>query len=85
MSKITDDMKYVVSEGDVVMIQNTNWDYSERVGKPFKAIILWCGINGQPLITKMEEYKPFYTTYESIVKIDGHINLDKLFGIDMKE
>lgn len=84
-TKITDEMKYIVSEGDVVTIHDTNWDYSERIGEPFEAIVLWCGIHGQPLVTKMGEYKPFWSSYSSIVKIDGHINLDRLFGTNRKK
>lgn len=83
MDKITDKMKYMVSEGDVVTIHNTNWDYSKRIGEPFEAIVLWC--DGQPLITKMGGYKPFWSSYSSIVKIDGHINLDRLFGTNREE
>lgn len=76
----------IVSEGDVVTIHDTNWDYSERIGEPFEAIVLWCcGISGQPLVTKTGEYKPFWSSYPSIVKIDGHINLDRLFGTNRKE
>lgn len=80
MNKITDEMKYYVSEGDVVTIHQASWNYKERVGEPYSAIVLWCGNNGQPLITKMGEYKPRWSCYEDIVKIDGHIHLDRLFG-----
>lgn len=34
---------------------------------------------------KMGEYKPFWSSYASIVKIDGHINLDRLFGTNREE
>ena len=86
MNKITDVMKYVVSEGDVVTIHDTNWDYSERIGEPFKAIVLWCcGIYGQPLVTKMGEYKPFWSSYSSIIKIDGHIDLDRLLNTNQEK
>lgn len=85
MEKITDNMKYIVSEGDVVTIHHASWDYSKRIGEPFEAIVLWGGIHGQPLVTKMGEYRPFWSTYASIVKIDGHINLDRLFGTNRKE
>lgn len=84
MEKITDEMKYMVSEGDVITIHDASWDYSKRIGEPFAAIVLWCGIHGQPLITKMGEYKPFWSSYASIVKIDGHINLDRLFGTNQE-
>lgn len=52
-------MKRIVSEGDVVIIHDTSWDCTKRIGEPFEAIVLWRGINGQPLVTKMGEYKPF--------------------------
>lgn len=73
-------MKHIVSEGDVVIIHDTSWDCAKRIGEPFEAIVLWRGINGQPLVTKMGEYKPFWSSYASIVEIDRHINLNKLFG-----
>ena len=85
MEKITDNMKHMVSEGDVVTIHDASWDCSKRIGEPFEAIVLWCGIHGQPLVTKIGEYKPFWSSYPSIVKIDGHINLDRLFGTNRKE
>lgn len=84
MEKITDNMKHIVSEGDVVTIHDVSWDYSKRIGEPFEAIVLWCD-HGQPLVTKMGEYRPFWSVYASIVKIDGHINLDRLFGTNRKE
>lgn len=31
MEKITDNMKYIVSEGDVVTIHSASWDYSKRI------------------------------------------------------
>lgn len=37
MEKITDNMKYIVSEGDVVTIHDASWDYSKRIGEPFEA------------------------------------------------
>ena len=71
---INNDMKYKVTEGDCVMIHETNWDYTKRVGKPYKAIVLWRGM-GQPLITNYDEYRPRWSTYEDIVDIVGHIDL----------
>lgn len=69
---ITDEMKYKVTEGDIVLIHDTNWDYTKRVGEPYKAIILWKGFNNQPLITKTGKYEPIWSTYESIKEIIGH-------------
>lgn len=77
---ITDNMKFIVSEGDVVTIHETSWNYERRVGEPYEAIVLFCGTNGQPLITRIGEYRPVWSSYYDIVKIDGHIKLDRLFG-----
>lgn len=84
MAKITNKMKYIVSEGDIVTVHEAQWDYSKRIGEPFEAVVLWCN-RQQPLITKLGEYKPSWYCYEDIVKIDGHINLDRLFDINNKE
>lgn len=61
---INNDMKYKVTEGDMVKVYKTNWDYSKRIGEPYNAIVLWCGNNNQPLVTNADEYRPYWTTYE---------------------
>lgn len=78
MERITDDMKYEVTVGDIVTIHKSNWNYTERIGEPYKAIVLWLGTNNQPLITKVEEYEPRWCTYKDIIEINDHINLHKL-------
>lgn len=77
--------QYGILASNVVTIHSASWDYSKRIGEPFEAIVLWGGIHGQPLVTKMGEYRPFWSTYASVVKINGHINLDRLFGTNRKE
>lgn len=72
--------RYEIKEGDVVTIHETNWNYTERVGEPYKAIVLWLGTNNQPLITKVGEYEPRWSTYRDIVEINEHVNLHSLIG-----
>lgn len=79
---INDYMKYSVTEGDMVRIHKSNWDFSKRIGEPYKAIVLWCGINNQPLITNIDEYNPRWVTYKDIVEIVGHVDLENLFRFD---
>lgn len=77
---INNDMKYAVTEGDMVRIYKSSWDYSKRIGKPYNAIVLWCGNNNQPLVTNIDEYRPHWSTYEDIVEIVGHVDLENLFN-----
>lgn len=76
---INSDIENKVTEGDCVVIHETNWNYTKRIVNPYKAIVLWQGINRQPLITKYGEYKPYWSTYTNIVDIVGHVDLKNLF------
>jgi hypothetical protein len=87
---INNKMKDIVKDGDIVIIHNTNWDYTKRIGEPFKAIVIWCGINGQPLLVKCEDikkgiYKPFWSSYSSITEIKGNVDLAKLIESEESE
>lgn len=74
---INDGMNDQVTEGDLVIMQDINWDNTKRIGDPYKAIVLWRGLNNQPLITKFGEYNPCWSTYESIVEVVGHLDLQQ--------
>lgn len=78
MINISDDMKHKVTEGDIVTIHQSNWNCTKRIGEPYKAIVLWLGINNQPLITKIGEYEPRWSSYGDIIEINNHVNLHRL-------
>ena len=71
-------------EGEVAM-KITNGDIVEiDEGLVYKgcicnytAVVLWKGFNNQPLLTKVGEYRPHWGTYESIVRVVGHIDMEK--------
>ena len=69
-----------LKEGDCVLVHGLSWDGKERIYEPYQAIILWKGLNNQPLITKIDEYKPHWSTYEDIVEVIGHVDLENLFN-----
>lgn len=76
--------KYEVADGDIVIMHDMNWDYSKRVGEPYKAIILWCGNYDQPLFLRMDDlnkgiYRPAWGSYTNIIQVIGHKDLTELF------
>lgn len=64
------------NEGDIVLVDESL--EFPLGGKKFTAIVLWnCGFNRQPLLTKIDEWKPQWGTYKSIVKVIDHIDLNR--------
>ena len=61
--------------GDVVLIDESL--VYKTMNRRYKAIVLWEGINNQPLLTEVGRYRPHWGTYESIAEIIGHIDLQQ--------
>lgn len=81
---LADKFKNEVIDGDIAIMHDMNWDFSERLGEPYKAIILWRGTNNQPLCLHIDKlnkgiYRPVWESYTSIIEIVGHIDLAELF------
>lgn len=64
----------MVKEGDICILDESV-EYSILGEKPFGVLVLWNGVNGQPLVTRTNEYRPFWTTYSQLVKVVRHIDL----------
>jgi len=64
----------MVKEGDICILDESV-EYSILSEKPFEVLVLWNGVNGQPLVTRTNEYRPFWTTYSQLVEVAGHIDL----------
>lgn len=78
-------MENKVQNGDIAIMHDWNWNYTERVGTPHKFLILWKGTNRQPLCLKYEDvekgvFLPAWETYDNITEIVGHIDLAELFS-----
>ena len=68
-----------VKEGDICILDR-NVEYTGEYDK-YKVLVLWNGVNGQPLVTELNEYRPYWTTYSQLIKVVEHIDLNsKLFG-----
>ena len=68
-----------VNPGDIVLIDTSKLgDRFVKITKPekYQALVIWNGFNVQPLITKLDEWRPFWSTYQEIVEVLGHINMD---------
>ena len=64
-----------VKEGDIVLVdESLHYKYFT---KKYKAIVLWRGINQQPLLTNLGEWRPYWGTYETISEVLGHVDLEK--------
>jgi len=80
-NNINDDIKYNVIAGDVVLIHESNWNYTKRMGHPYLAIVIYQDdTSGQPLCVKYSDiargvYSPFWTTYYDIISIIDNVNL----------
>lgn len=72
--------KEQIIEGACVRVHKLSWDNTTRNGEPYKAIVIWKGMNNQPLITSINEYRPRWITYEDIVEVIGHVDLENLFN-----
>ncbi len=64
--------KNMISEGDICMLDESI-DYVTSPNKPYPVLVLWNGVNNQPLVTKLGGYKPFWTTYSQLSERIGHI------------
>lgn len=69
-----------VIEGDICILDESV-EYSYVSHEPYEILVLWNGVNKQPLVTKTSEYKPFWTTYSQLTKVKGHIDLAKVLGV----
>lgn len=75
---LSKDIRYKVKEGDVILVQKISFIGKEKLGEPYKAIVLWTA-NQQPLITKCNKYCPEWIIYDYIIDIVGHVDLYNLF------
>lgn len=64
-----------IREGDICTLDKSV-DYLNTEIPPFQVLVLWNGVNGQPLVTKLTEYRPFWTTYSQLTEVERHIELD---------
>ena len=64
-----------IREGDICTLDESV-EFLHIARPPFQVLVLWNGINGQPLVTKLTEYSPFWTTYSQLTKVERHIELD---------
>lgn len=65
--------------GDIVQI-DMGLEYPGN-NRKYKAVVLWCGMNGQPLLTEVGEYKPHWGTYGEIAKIIDHVDLARAVNV----
>lgn len=68
-----------VKPGDIVLIDTSKLsDNFVKITNPekYKALVIWNGFNDQPLITKLDEWRPVWSSYPEIVEVLGHINMD---------
>ena len=75
--------------GDIVRVDYIEY-YTNEHPKPYDAVLLWKGINYQPLMVKLDElekgeYRPFWSVYEHISEVKGHINLAEILTDKGKE
>lgn len=71
--------EHEVKEGDIVRIEYDMEFTKEHVNEG-RALILWKGINRQPLVVKLVhlkigEYNPVWTCYEYIAEVVGHMSI----------
>lgn len=71
--------EHEVREGDIVRIEYDTKFAKEHIDEG-KALILWKGINRQPLVVKLDhlkngEYNPGWTCYEYIAEVVGHMSI----------
>lgn len=62
------------NEGDIVIIDESleYKFYTQR----YKALIIYNNFNNQPLITRLDEWRPIWSSYNQIAEIIGHIDLN---------
>lgn len=64
--------KNMISEGDICMLDESI-EYVTSPNKPYPVLVLWNGVNDQPLVTKLGSYMPFWTSYSQLSEKIGHI------------
>lgn len=78
-----------IRNGDIVRIDYKEY-YTNKQIDPYDAVVLWKGINFQPLMARLDElekgeYRPFWSIYEHISKVKGHISLAEILADKEKE
>ncbi len=73
-----------INDGDIVLIDYIEEFTKKRVNEGL-AIVLWKGINNQPLIVRVKdlergEYNPTWHLYSNFKKKVGHIDLKNIFS-----
>ena len=63
-----------IKEGDICTLDESV-EYLYNPHKPYEVVVLWHGVNSQPLVTKLDAYKPFWTTYSQLIEVKRHIDL----------
>lgn len=75
-----------VVEGDIVLVDpSLTYDYHPFSLESRVAIVLWNGYNGQPLLTSLGKWEPYWDLYSSISKVIGHIDLDVTLRKSLEE
>ena len=69
-----------VTEGDICILDESV-EYFHTSHKTYEVLVLWNGLNNQPLVTRRGEYRPFWTTYSQLTEIKGHIDLVKALKV----
>lgn len=73
-----------IEVGDIVIVSRTNWNHGfkcvEVYSKPCIAIALWrgCFDDTQVVLTRVGEYKPFWSDCKNIIEVVGHTNLKEM-------
>lgn len=62
-----------IKEWDICILDESK-EYLCTSKAPYKVIVLWCDYS-QPLVTKVGEYHPFWTTYNELCEVIGHIDI----------
>lgn len=78
-----------IRNGDIVRISYREY-YTNRQVEPYDAVVLWKGINCQPLLARLDElekgeYRPVWSVYEHIAEVRGHINFAEMLTDKMNE
>lgn len=66
--------KEMISEGDICLLDE-KVEFPTTGKDPYPVLVLWHGVNGQPLVTRPDSYSPFWTTYSQLVERIEHLDL----------
>lgn len=66
--------KKTIFEGDICLLDE-RVEYPTTGKNPYPVLVLWHGVNGQPLVTKPDDYSPFWTTYSQLIERVEHLEL----------